>query len=79
MSDTQLYLGIAVMTFDNEPHPSKVIVPAKTKVNTEYPFRDNNLDCLQFDECNSTDYFDPVTKCIYSKISSKEHEAQCKE
>jgi hypothetical protein len=74
-----LYLGIAIVTVDREPHPSKVIVPAKTKVNAEHLSHSNNLDYLQFDECNPADYTDVRKRCIYSEISSTEHHSGCKE
>ncbi len=78
ISDVPMYLAIAVMTMDNESHPSKVIVPAKTRVDPAHLSHDNNLHYLQFDE-NSTDRFEADSGCIYSKISSQEHAAQCKE
>lgn len=74
-----MYLGISVVTYDEEPHDSKVIVPAKTKVNTEHISHDNNLDCLQFDDCNSTDYYDPTTRHVYLQINDEEHQSQLKE
>jgi hypothetical protein len=74
-----MYLGIAVVTHDRKFHDSKVIVPAKTIVNTNYLSHDNNLNCLVFDQCNPTDYFHPVTKHVYLPINTKEHKAQLKE
>jgi hypothetical protein len=74
-----LYLGIAITTVDNEPHPSKVIVPAKTKVNTEHLSHNNNLSYLQFDECNPTDIPDVENRCIYSEISPAEYQIERKE
>jgi len=73
-----MYLAIAVMTMDNESHPSKVIVPAKTRVDPADLSHDNKLHYLQVDE-NSTDYFEADSRRIYSIISSEEHAAQCKE
>ncbi len=73
-----MYLAIAVTTMDNESHPSKVIVPAKTRIDPAHLSHDNDLGYLQFDE-NSTDYFEEDSRCIYSRISSEEHAAQCKE
>jgi hypothetical protein len=74
-----MYLGVSVVTHDGQPHDSKVIVPAKTKVNTEHLSHDNNLNRLQFDECNSTDYFHPTTRHVYLQINDEEHMAQLKE
>ncbi|UJR37546.1 hypothetical protein I4U23_030247 [Adineta vaga] len=71
-SKQEMFLGIALLTMKYQPHPSKVIVPAKTTVNNEHLTHDNNLQCLRFDE-NSTDYFDSETRCIFSKISHNEH------
>jgi hypothetical protein len=73
-----MYLAIAIVTMEDKLHPSKVIVPAKTRVDPGHISHDNNLGCLQFDE-NSTDYFDLDRGHIYSKISSEEHASQCKE
>jgi hypothetical protein len=74
-----MYLGITVVTHDGQFHDSKVIVPAKTKVNVNCPSHDNNLNSLQFDECNSTDRFDPVSRSVYLKITQEEHKAELKE
>ena len=41
MSVKPMYLAIAIRTVDDEPHPSKVIVPAKTHVNTAHISHDN--------------------------------------
>ncbi|CAF0844256.1 unnamed protein product [Adineta steineri] len=71
-SARDMYLAIGILTVENELHPSKVIVPAKTTVNSGYLSHDNNLSCLQFDG-NSSDYFDRNHRCIYSKISFEEH------
>lgn len=75
----EMYLAIAVDTINNELHPSKVIVPAKTHVNTELLTHDNNLDCLRFDQCNVMDHFDADTRHIYSAISQAEHHVGYKE
>lgn len=74
-----MYLAIEIRTIENEPHPSKVIVPAKTHVNTEYLSHDNNLDCLKFDRCNPNDIFDPESRHIYSEISCSDHHRGYKE
>jgi hypothetical protein len=74
-----MYLGITVYTVNDESHPSKVIVPAKTHVNRELLTHDNNLDCLRFDQCNVMDHFDPNTRHIYSAITRAEHHVGYKE
>lgn len=79
MSDKVMYVEISILTKDGKPHPSKVIVPCKTKVNTDKLGHHNNLACLQFDECNPNDHFDSVTRNIYSTITPMEHHAQSKE
>jgi hypothetical protein len=79
MLDGQMYLAIAIRTILNEPHPSKVIVPAKTYVNAQHLTHDNNLDCLRFDRCSAMDHFDVENRYIYSKISSTEHQVGYKE
>jgi hypothetical protein len=79
MPNGQMYLQIAILTHNDEFHPSKVIIPGKTKVKPHKFSHDNNLDCLQFDECYHTDHFDPIKRQIYLEISPAEHEAQYKE
>ena len=74
-----MYLCIQVVTCDYQPHDSKVIVPHKTRVQIDQLTHDNKLHCLNFNECNSTDYFDPVRKHVYLQITAEEHRAQLKE
>ena len=74
-----MYLAIALRTIENECHPSKVIVPAKTYVNTEHLSHNNDLSCLQFDLCNPMDQFKEDKRTIYSKISLPEHQVGYKE
>jgi hypothetical protein len=74
-----MFLGISVVTYDGQPHDSKVIVPAKTKMDREHFSHDNNLNYLLFDECNPTDYFDLATRHVYLQITAEEHRAQLKE
>ena len=74
-----MYVKISVVTHDMQPHESKVIVLPKTKVQIDKLSHDNNLNCLNFDECNSADYFDPITRQIYLQITPEEHSAQLKE
>ncbi|CAF3318875.1 unnamed protein product [Rotaria sp. Silwood2] len=78
-SSQPMYLCIEVVTCDYQPHDSKVIVPHKTRVRADQLTHDNNLHCLNFNECNSTDYFDPVRKHVYLQITAEEHRAQLKE
>lgn len=75
----EMYLAIGLRTIDNEPHPSKVIVPAKTYVNTEHLSHDNDLNCLLFDQCNPKDYFKEDERTIYSEITPNEHQVGYKE
>lgn len=74
-----MYLAISVVTEDGDFHDSKLVVPAKTKVDPKYLTRDNNLNCLIFNECNSSDRFDPSTRHVYLQISPEEHKVQMKE
>ena len=74
-----MYLGITVLTHDRQYHDSKIVVPAKTKVDSKYLSRDNNLDCLKFDECSETDHFNLETRHLYLQINDQEHRAQLKE
>ncbi|CAF4226740.1 unnamed protein product, partial [Rotaria magnacalcarata] len=75
----QLYLGVKVVTIDEQYHASKVIVPPRTSVVESQLSRDNNLECLNFGECNSTDYFDPLSRCVYFQITYEERAAELKE
>ena len=79
MHHEQIYLGISVVTYDEEPHDSKVIVPGKTYVDADYLSHDNNLDCLRFEKCNPTDNFMPDERNIYSEITPTEHQVGYKE
>jgi hypothetical protein len=74
-----MYLRVKTQTHDNRDHRSKILVPEHTNVNMDSFCNDNNLDRLQFDECNQFDYFDPVNRCVYLLISLTEHEAGKKE
>ncbi|CAF4456897.1 unnamed protein product [Rotaria sp. Silwood2] len=74
-----MYVKISVVTHDMQPHESKVIGPPKIIVRMDQLSHDNNLNCLNFDECNSIDYFDPITRHIYLQITPTEHSAQLKE
>lgn len=74
-----MYLGVKIQTHDNLDHRLKIPVPEKTYVNTVLFCNNNDLNRLQFDQCNQMDHFDPVNKCVYLAISSTEHEAQKKE
>ena len=74
-----MYLGITIVTHDFQPHDSKVIVPAKTKVRADRFYHDNSLRDLNFDKCYPTDYFDPHTRHVYLMITPEEHNVQLKE
>jgi hypothetical protein len=74
-----MYLGVKTQTHDNQDHRSKVLVLEHTNVNMDLFSNDNNLNRLQFDECNQMDYFDPVNRCVFLSISNAEHEAGKKE
>lgn len=74
-----MFLAIQILTAAGDPHPSKVIVPVKTEVKSADRRHDNNLDCLDFNQCNRNDYFNPVTRIIYSLITPEEHLNRYKE
>ncbi len=74
-----MYLGVKIQTYDNREHRSKVPVPEHTSVNMNSFSNNNDLNRLQFDQCNQMDYFDPVNKYVYLAISLEEREAQKKE
>lgn len=83
-NEYDMYLAGAVFTDDEEPHPSKIILPANTTL--DYPegkfskATANKLEYFQFNESkmkrrrlNEDDLqfdFDKTTRHIYSKIST---------
>ena len=74
-------MHLCVATFDchDQLHPLKVIVPAKTKTDTAHISHDNKLECLLFNECDTTNHFDPEKRYTYLEITAAEHAAQFKE
>jgi hypothetical protein len=74
-----MHLGVKIETYNGEKHPSKIPVPAFTNVNMDSFSNDNNLNRLQFDQCNQNDHFDPINQCVYLGISLAEHAAEEKE
>jgi hypothetical protein len=74
-----MYLGVKIQTHDNRSHRTKVPVPEYTNVSMESFSNDNNLDRLQFDQCDQDNHFDPENRFIYLKISLAEHDAGEKE
>jgi len=62
-----------------QTHPSKVIVPDKTKAKNELLINNNDLKCLNFSKCHENDVFDRDIKHLYSKISSTERQNLQKE
>jgi hypothetical protein len=74
-----MYLAVTVRTINNQYHSSKVIVPKGTKVNGDRFNRENRLNYLEFDECNSMDFFDPNTRIVYLEITPEEHAERFKE
>ena len=78
-SIAQLVLSIRNVDINGRPHRSKMIIPAKTSVNMEKLNHDNNLDCLQFDQCNSNDRCFANDAHIISIITPEEQRAQTKE
>jgi len=63
----------------DETHPSKIVVPDKTRAENELLINNNDLDCLNFDHCHEDDDFDIITKHLCSKISSQERRDLLKE
>jgi hypothetical protein len=57
----------------------KVIVQEKTKVNEDRFNHENDLNYLEFDECNPMHFFDPNTRVVYMEITSVEHGLKLKE
>ncbi|CAF3743454.1 unnamed protein product [Rotaria sordida] len=74
-----LCLAIELHNPDGQIHPSKVIVPDKTKAKDESLINNNDLRCLKFDECQSDDQVDLDNKRIYLKITKTERQALVKE
>ncbi|CAF0963291.1 unnamed protein product [Adineta steineri] len=78
--DRDMYLAVLTLTYNNEKHDSKVIVPENTGVNMSNFCNDNNLSRLLFDKCKKqNNYCYPEDRCVYLRISPEEHEAQRKE
>ncbi|CAF3554591.1 unnamed protein product [Rotaria sordida] len=77
--DNLLCLAIELHNPDGQIHPSKVIVPDKTKAKDESLINNNDLRCLKFDECQSDDQVDLDNKRIYLKITKTERQALVKE
>ncbi|CAF2052107.1 unnamed protein product [Rotaria magnacalcarata] len=75
----KMYLGIKIVTYNDREHRSKVPVPKGTTVDVTDFSKDNNLNRLQFFQCNQTDYFDPNNRYVYSDITADEHQAGRKE
>jgi hypothetical protein len=73
-----MYLCVAPFDRDGKVHPLKVIVPAKTKIDTAHLSHDNKFECLLFNECDPMDHFDLDKRCTYLGITAAEHAAQCK-
>ncbi|CAF1158005.1 unnamed protein product [Rotaria sordida] len=74
-----LCLAIELHNPDGQIHPSKVIVPDKTKAKDESLINNNDLRCLKFDECQSDDQVDLDNKRIYLKITKTERQALVKD
>ena len=74
-----MYQAVAVRTVANEKHLSKLIVPEKTKVNKDWVNHENNVNYLEFDECNPMHFFDPETQVVYMRITPAEHRKGFKE
>ena len=71
-------LACTVRTILNQSHPMKVIVQEKTKVNETRFNKENNLNYLEFDECDPTHFFDLSTRTVYMEITPKEHQEKLK-
>ncbi|CAF3697882.1 unnamed protein product [Adineta steineri] len=77
--DQDMYLTVQILTYNNEKHPSKVLVPENTDVNMDGFCNDNNLSRLLFDKCKKqNNYCEPGNGCVYLGISPEEHQAQRK-
>jgi hypothetical protein len=74
-----MYLAVAVRTINNQHHALKIIVQEKTKVNKDRFNRENDINYLEFDECDPMHFFDPNTRNVYMEITSKEHKKTFKE
>lgn len=75
----ELYLSIRNLDINGHPHRSKMIIPAKTTVNMEKLNHENNLECLQFDQCDPNDRCFAGDAHIISKITPEDHRAQMKD
>ncbi|CAF0782937.1 unnamed protein product [Adineta steineri] len=76
--ERKMFLASAVRTILNQPHSSKIIVPKGTKVDINLFNRNNNLNYLEFHECDPMHTFDLGTKIVYMEITPEEHEQKLK-
>ncbi len=64
---------------DGQTHPSKVLVPQNTMAENESLMNNNDLNCLNFSQCDQNWIFDRDTKRLYSEISPAERQGLRKE
>jgi hypothetical protein len=64
---------------DGQTHPSKVLVPHKTMAENESLMNNNDLNCLNFSQCDKNCTFYGDTKRLYSEISPAERQGLRKE
>lgn len=74
-----LYLSMGVVNIKNRSHPGKIFVCDKTKATNETLRNLNDLECLDFTECEDSFFFDYETKHLHSIISSNERRNHLKE
>ena len=74
-----MYLACTVRTINNQDHLLKVIVQEKVKVNERLFNKENELNYLEFDECNPMHFFDSNTRIVYMEITPEEHRKKLKE
>jgi hypothetical protein len=56
-----------------------MVVPAQTIVIEDRLSHENDLNCLDFANCDPSHEFDPESNSVYMKITDEEHAARCKE
>lgn len=77
--ETSLCLAVTVYTHDNLDHPSKIVVPDKTKVDLGDLSVANDLRCLNFDDNAPGDHFVIEERTVFSEITPEERRSLNKE
>jgi hypothetical protein len=70
-----MYLGIDVLTLDNQHHPYMRILPEKTEVDKKL-YSENKPDCFMLNKCDSKHHYHHETEHIYLEITEANHRSK---